>query len=124
MFDIGFWELALVGVVALLVVGPERLPGLARTAGHWVGKMRRFVSHVKGEIDRELKAEELKRIMAEQAKVPSQVYEFLEDTKKDIELPSLPDNPTQPAPVPGKPPAVAATGTPAKSGHEQEPSQS
>lgn len=68
MFDIGFMELVLVGVVALLVVGPERLPGLARTAGAWVGRARSFVGNVKADIDRELKAEELKRILEQQQK--------------------------------------------------------
>ena len=77
MFDIGFWELALVGIVALLVVGPERLPKVARTVGLYVGKARRFMSSVKGEIDRELKADELKRIMAEQAKSAG-LYEIRE----------------------------------------------
>jgi len=77
MFDIGFWELALVGIVALLVVGPERLPKVARTVGLYVGKARRFMSSVKGEIDRELKADELKRIMAEQAK-SSGLYDIRE----------------------------------------------
>ena len=68
MFDVGFWELALVGLVALLVVGPERLPKLARTAGLWVGRGRRMLSSVKAEIDRELKADELKEILEKQAK--------------------------------------------------------
>ncbi len=68
MFDIGFWELLLVGVVALLVVGPERLPKLARTAGLWIGRGRRMLSSVKAEIDRELKAEELKQILEKQAR--------------------------------------------------------
>ncbi|OGT89878.1 MAG: twin arginine-targeting protein translocase TatB [Gammaproteobacteria bacterium RIFOXYA12_FULL_61_12] len=68
MFDIGFMELVLVGVVALLVVGPERLPGLARTAGAWIGRARSFVGNVKADIDRELKAEELKRILEQQQK--------------------------------------------------------
>ena len=68
MFDVGFWELALVGLVALLVVGPERLPKLARTAGLWVGRGRRMLTSVKAEIDRELKAEELKQILEKQAK--------------------------------------------------------
>ena len=68
MFDVGFWELALVGLVALLVVGPERLPRLARTAGLWLGRGRRMLSSVKAEIDRELKAEELKQILEKQAK--------------------------------------------------------
>jgi len=68
MFDIGFMELVLVGVVALLVVGPERLPRLARTAGLWVGRARRTLATVKAEIDSELKAEELKEILAKQAR--------------------------------------------------------
>jgi len=68
MFDIGFWELLLIGVVALLVVGPERLPKLARTAGLWIGRGRRMLSSVKAEIDRELKAEELKQILEKQVR--------------------------------------------------------
>jgi len=68
MFDIGFWELALIGLVALLVVGPERLPKLARTAGLWIGRGRRMLSSVKAEIDREIKAEELKEILDKQAR--------------------------------------------------------
>ena len=63
MFDIGFWELAVIGVVALLVVGPERLPGLARTAGIWVRKIRRFVSSVREDIEQEIRADELKQLM-------------------------------------------------------------
>jgi sec-independent protein translocase protein TatB len=67
MFDIGALELILVGVVALLVVGPERLPKLARTAGLWLGHARRALASVKDEIDREVKAEELKQILRKQA---------------------------------------------------------
>ena len=63
MFDVGFWELMLIGVVALVVIGPERLPGVARTAGKWLGKGKRMLTDVKAEIDQELKAEELKRIV-------------------------------------------------------------
>ncbi len=61
MFDIGFWEIALFGVVALLVLGPERLPGLARTAGLWIGKARRAVSEVRNEVERELQMEDIKQ---------------------------------------------------------------
>jgi sec-independent protein translocase protein TatB len=68
MFDIGFWELVLIGVVALLVVGPERLPRVARSAGLWIGRARRTLSSVKAEIDRELKAQELREILQKQAK--------------------------------------------------------
>jgi sec-independent protein translocase protein TatB len=63
MFDIGFWELALIGVVALLVVGPDRLPGLARTVGLWVGRIRRYVSTVRDDIEREIQADELKKML-------------------------------------------------------------
>ncbi len=83
MFDIGFWEMALVGVVALLVIGPDRLPGAARTAGLWIGKGRRFLANVKGEVDRELKADELKRIMTEQAKSTG-IYEMTEQTREAL----------------------------------------
>jgi len=83
MFDIGFWELAVIGVVALLVVGPERLPGLARTTGHWVGRARRFVSGVKADIDREIAADELKKALAKQVGSES-LYEIIEETKQTI----------------------------------------
>ncbi len=84
MFDIGFWELAVIGVVALLVVGPERLPGLARTTGLWVGRARRFVSGVKADIDREIAADELKKALAEQDASES-VYDIIEETKQSIQ---------------------------------------
>jgi len=83
MFDIGFWELTVIGVVALLVIGPERLPRVARTAGLWVGRARRFVSSVKADIDRELAADELKKTLARHAESES-LYEIIEDTKQSI----------------------------------------
>ena len=55
MFDVGFWELALISVVALIIIGPERLPGAAHTAGLWVGKARRMLRDAKADIDRELR---------------------------------------------------------------------
>ena len=65
MFDIGFWELTTIAVIALLVIGPDKLPGVARTAGKWVGRASRFVGDVKSDIDRELKQEELKKAIAD-----------------------------------------------------------
>jgi sec-independent protein translocase protein TatB len=67
MFDVGALELLVISVVALIVVGPERLPKLARTAGLWVGRARRAFSSVKDEIDREIKADELKEILRKQS---------------------------------------------------------
>ena len=83
MFDVGFWELTLITVIALLVVGPERLPRLARTAGLWLGKARRMVSSVKEDIDREIKAEELKRILNEQSKLPG-LQDIVEETSRTV----------------------------------------
>jgi sec-independent protein translocase protein TatB len=117
MFDIGFWELTLVAVVALLVVGPERLPRLARTAGLWIGKGRRVLASVKGEIDREQKAEELKRIMARQVQTP-EVYEFLEEAKKPVS--SLPDT-KAPSAAPG---SAAATSKPVSADPSSPPASS
>jgi sec-independent protein translocase protein TatB len=68
MFDVGFWELVLIAVVALVVIGPERLPRVARIAGLWLGRARRTLASVKEEIDRELKAQELKEILEKQAR--------------------------------------------------------
>ena len=84
MFDIGFAELVLIAIVALLVIGPERLPRVAKSAGLWVGKMRGFVSSVQSDINQELKADELKKIMAEQAE-SSGVHEIIEDVKQASE---------------------------------------
>jgi len=60
MFDIGFMELLIVAVIALLVLGPERLPIAARNAGRWFGKARRMVNQFSREIDRQIEAEELR----------------------------------------------------------------
>jgi len=62
MFDIGFSELIVIGIVALIVIGPERLPKVARTAGHLVGRLRRYVSEVKSDISREMQMEELHKL--------------------------------------------------------------
>jgi len=83
MFDVGFFELVLIAVVALLVVGPERMPKLARTAGMWLGRGRRFLNSVKQDIDREIKADELRQILDKQ-KQSNPLHEIVEDTKKDF----------------------------------------
>ncbi len=65
MFDIGFSEMMLIAVVALVVIGPERLPKVARTAGHLLGRLQRYVSDVKSDINREMQLEELRKLQSE-----------------------------------------------------------
>ncbi len=84
MFDLGFWEIVLVLVVALLVVGPERLPGLARQVGLWVGKAKRFVSSVRSDIERELEAEELKKILNKQQDQIQELKGMISETQAEV----------------------------------------
>ena len=70
MFDIGFFELMIIGVVILVVIGPERMPAFARTAGNLLGRARRMVSEVKQEIQTEIKADELREIINKQSQIP------------------------------------------------------
>ncbi|MGB4675039.1 MAG: Sec-independent protein translocase protein TatB [Azovibrio sp.] len=65
MFDIGFSELMVIGVVALVVIGPERLPKVARTAGHLLGRLQRYVHDVKTDINREMQLDELKKLQSQ-----------------------------------------------------------
>ncbi len=65
MFDVGFSELIVIAIVALVVIGPERLPKVARTAGHLLGRLQRYVNDVKADINREMQLDELKKLQAE-----------------------------------------------------------
>tara|TARA_B100000579_G_C22580860_1_gene733444 strand:+ start:87 stop:407 length:321 start_codon:yes stop_codon:yes gene_type:complete len=65
MFDIGFWELAIIGVVALLVIGPERMPEMVRTIGQWAGQFQRLMSSLKREIEAEARSDEYKLLNKE-----------------------------------------------------------
>jgi len=102
MFEVGFSELCMVALVALLVVGPERLPKLARLAGFWIGKARNMAAVMRAEISAELQAEELRQLMAEnsalgdikqiQDDLQSTVHNFktsLDKLPEDVEQTSL-----------------------------------
>ena len=82
MFDIGFWELCLIAVVALMVFGPEKLPGAARSAGLWLGRARRFMATIKQEIDRELHLQEARDAIKRSEQ--SSLHQFLEETKTGL----------------------------------------
>jgi sec-independent protein translocase protein TatB len=62
MFDIGFSEMVVIGLVALIVIGPERLPRVARTLGHLAGRLQRYVADVKADINREVELDELRKM--------------------------------------------------------------
>lgn len=64
MFDIGASEIFVIGVVALIVIGPERLPRVAKTLGHLIGRLQRYVTEVKSDINREIELEELRNLKA------------------------------------------------------------
>lgn len=66
MFDVGFWEILLILILALVIIGPERLPSAARTAGLWVGKARRYIEGVKSDVESEFDISEFKRIVHNQ----------------------------------------------------------
>ena len=85
MFDFGFWELAIIMAVALLVVGPERLPILAGQVGKWVGKARRIIDSIRSDIESEIKAAELKELLDKQQSEIGELKEILKSTQKDIE---------------------------------------
>ncbi|QIH05751.1 MULTISPECIES: Sec-independent protein translocase protein TatB [unclassified Pseudomonas] len=99
MFGISFSELLLVGLVALLVLGPERLPGAARTAGLWVGRLKRSFNAIKQEVEREIGADEIRR------QLHNEHILSLEQEARKILAP----NQQQPAPVEPAAEQVAAT---------------
>lgn len=84
MFDIGFFELSLIGVVALIVIGPDRLPGVARTVGKWFGRMNRFVANIKEDISKEIRDEDLKKILNEQQKLADEFKNVADQTQSSI----------------------------------------
>ena len=92
MFEIGFAELFLLGVIALLVVGPDRLPALARTVGVWVGRAQRLVGQVRADIEREVRADELRKAAKEYSPtgmigdMRKEVEDFASEVSKPVDL--------------------------------------
>src|SRR5688572_21999003 len=103
MFDIGFSELMVIGVVALIVIGPEKLPRMARTVGHLAGRLQRYVSDVKADINREIELDELRKmrdsmqqaasnfestVQTEMNKTETELNKSVDDLNKEIETPA------------------------------------
>ncbi|MDZ7828617.1 MAG: Sec-independent protein translocase protein TatB [Halofilum sp. (in: g-proteobacteria)] len=85
MFDIGFWELLLIGAVGLLVIGPERLPTVATLAGQWVGRIRRYARHMQSEIRDELESEHLKQVLDQQNREMQSLREEMGDARRQAD---------------------------------------
>ena len=85
MFDVGFQEITLIALIALIVVGPERLPRMARTVGLWMGKIRYYVGQVKSDIDREVRAQELKEMLDKPARELDELKSVAEETKGTLD---------------------------------------
>ena len=122
MFGISFSELLLVGLVALLVLGPERLPGAARTAGLWIGRLKRSFNAIKQEVEREIGADEIRRQLHNE-----HILSMEEEAKKILAplQPPAPAVPTEPLATPEQPvPAVPQSPAPinlSKTGSEPAP---
>jgi sec-independent protein translocase protein TatB len=88
MFDIGFSELLVIGLVALIVIGPQKLPRVARTAGHLLGRLQRYVADVKADINREIELEELRKMRDSMQQAASNFESSVrsEMTKTETEL--------------------------------------
>ncbi len=83
MFDIGFWEIAVIVVIALVVLGPERLPEVARTAGRWMGRARHFIDSVKADLKEEIESEDLAEFRKLHSEL-AQTREVLQDSSRTL----------------------------------------
>jgi sec-independent protein translocase protein TatB len=119
MFDIGFSELVVIAVVALVVIGPERLPKVARTAGVLFGRLQRYVTQVKADINRELEAAELGKVknefetaarsfqsevQSQSAEVEQQMRDAQASIERELSAKAAPETPAEAAPEADSPP--------------------
>ena len=98
MFDFGFWEIAIIGVITLIVVGPERMPSLARKAGLYFSKLNRFFNKVKSDINEELKMDEIKEQMSmdDEKIILSEVTEDIQSSADSLKQENIfPDKKTK-----------------------------
>ena len=111
MIDLGFDKLALIGAVALIVIGPEKLPRVARTLGALAGRLQRYVSDVKADINREIELEDLKKMRDSmqnaasnfETTVQSELSKTETDLNKTVESVVEEKKPEEPKPAEQKP---------------------
>jgi sec-independent protein translocase protein TatB len=118
MFDIGFSELLVIAIVALIVIGPERLPKVARTAGHLFGRLQRYVNDVKSDIQREIELDELKKLRSQFEEAARSVEQSVGEVGRELNATTDDLNRTlagDSAQAPASAPATLPEGAPAPS---------
>ena len=85
MFDVGFSEIIVIAVVALIVIGPERLPKVARTLGHMFGRLQRYVNEVKADITREMELDELRKLQTQVQDAARDIEQSVSSAARDVE---------------------------------------
>ena len=129
MFDIGFSEIVVIAVVALIVIGPERLPKAARTLGHLFGRLQRYVNDVKSDINREIELDELRKLQKEVQTAAADLKSSVEsaaqgvessvrDVERDLNAGAFdnaaPARPSEPVALPNEPGGELADAAPAE----------
>ncbi len=85
MFDISLAEIAVIGVVALVIIGPKKLPEVARTVGYWLGKVRSMIANAKSDMNREFKTDDLRNLLTQQQGEMQELRKILDETRSSIE---------------------------------------
>ncbi|MDA1106942.1 MAG: Sec-independent protein translocase protein TatB [Proteobacteria bacterium] len=85
MFDISLAEIAVIGVVALVIIGPKKLPEVARFAGYWLGKVRRMIANAKSDMNREFKTDDLRNLLTQQQGEMQELRKIFDETRSSIE---------------------------------------
>ena len=85
MFDIGFTEIVVIAVVALIVIGPEKLPKVARTLGHMFGRLQRYVNEVKADINREIELDELRKLQTQVQDAARDIEQSVSGAAREVE---------------------------------------
>jgi sec-independent protein translocase protein TatB len=129
MFDIGFSEIVVIAVVALIVIGPERLPKAARTLGHLFGRLQRYVNDVKSDINREIELDELRKLQKEVQTAAADLKSSVESAAHGVESSvrnverdlnagafdnAAPARPSEPVALPNEPGGELADAAPAE----------
>jgi sec-independent protein translocase protein TatB len=129
MFDIAFSEIVVIAVVALIVIGPERLPKVARTLGHMFGRLQRYVNEVKADINREMELDELRKLKSEVQSAASEFESSINKAAQEVDSgvrsvetelneAGTPPSATAPAATPDTVATGASPAAPAAAGEE------